>query len=183
MPTVHELVEEYKKLTPQERVAGYLAASAAHAVVGARLRTKYAAVHTDHHEGWNDAESKEFDAAADGIDAWWYAMSEEENKVARRCDGLFLAPLCRGEWPLPGEVPHVIVKEDGGKFEVAHQHAAGSAIVGRGATVLEAVGEYAIQHELLTIKTDPVELVDTKYRVHRSINAAKLVTEGCDRRD
>lgn len=193
MTTIHERTEEIRKLTPQERVALYLAASAAAAAVGARLRAKYAGVQTDHDEGWTDDEQREFEEAG-GCDqeAAWYAMSAEEQNVATRCDALFLSPLCRGEWPVPGEVPPVtdrrdvdgltVCEESPGRF-CASDGKPGAAIVGRGGSPVEAVGDYAINTALVRVRTEPPELVDTRFRLSPDANRARVVLVGCDRRD
>ena len=49
------------KLSPQERIAGYMRASANLAYLGAQLRTKYKNVSTDYYEGWSEEEEKEWD--------------------------------------------------------------------------------------------------------------------------
>ncbi len=59
----------------------------------------------------------------------------------------------------------------------------GSPIVGRGGSALEAIGDFAVQSELLDVRCDPPELVDTKYRLNPKVNAAKLELIGCARRD
>jgi hypothetical protein len=89
--------EEVKKLTPQERVAGYLARSARITEIGARLRVKYGGDDTS----WTAEEEAEWDAACDETDPWWEAMTPEEQAVTRQMAPLFGA-LGRGEnmpWP------------------------------------------------------------------------------------
>jgi hypothetical protein len=77
----------------------------------------------------------------------------------------------------------IVTVAENGVLEAITQGSVGAAVCGRGATVLEAVGDYAIQSGLLKIRCEPAALVDTKYQVSRKVNRAKLVTEGCDRRD
>lgn len=91
---LHEQVEEIKKLPPSLRVAGYLARSARHAELGARLR-----LNGRPDESWTPEEDAEWDRLCDEIDPWWYAMTDEDKAEARKVD-LYLASLCRGEYPM-----------------------------------------------------------------------------------
>lgn len=53
-------------------------------------------------------------------------------------------------------IPAIIVMQDAkGMFTAEPEGACGSPIVGRGASVLEAVGEFAIQTQLVHIKCRP----------------------------
>ena len=91
--------EQIEKLSPQERVAGYLALSAKLAEIGARLRTKHKDVATDYHEGWTGEEEAEWDACTDEMDAWFYAIKGDEWPVIKHVE-VVLAPLTRAEWPI-----------------------------------------------------------------------------------
>ena len=52
---------------------------------------------------------------------------------------------------------------------------------GLGASILEAIGNYALHHKLVEIEqTVPPELLESKYRVHPTINTAKVVLTGKD---
>lgn len=54
----------------------------------------------------------------------------------------------------------VIVTQDGnGKFECCQEGETGSPIVGRGASVLEAVGDWSIQSQTVQIKCSPPALL------------------------
>lgn len=77
----------------------------------------------------------------------------------------------------------LIITADGDALQANRKGAVGAAICGRGATVLEAVGDYAINSRTLKVRTEPAELVDTKFKVSATVNRAKLATEGCPRRD
>jgi len=86
-------ITEIEKLTPQERVAGYLALLAKLSEIGARLRTKY------NDDEWTDEEQAEWDACTDELDPWFYAMKEDEKKAVQVVDSI-LGPLTRAEWPI-----------------------------------------------------------------------------------
>jgi len=87
--------EEIRKLSPQERVAGYLALSAKLAEIGARLRTK----HKGDDEGWTAEEEAEWDACTDELEGWFYAIKEDEKPVIEVVESI-LGPLTRAEWPI-----------------------------------------------------------------------------------
>ena len=90
---------EIKKLSPQERVAGYVRCYAQLAEVGCRLRVRHAHEATNYDEKWTEAEDNEWDKVADEADIWFYALSvEEKQAVAKVMD--VLGQLTRGEWPL-----------------------------------------------------------------------------------
>lgn len=91
--------DEIEKLTPQERVAGYLFRLARLADLGARLRTKYKDVSTDYSEGWNESEQAEWDSFCDDLDDWFYSIKDDEKEVIQRVDSV-LGQLTRAEWPL-----------------------------------------------------------------------------------
>jgi hypothetical protein len=55
--------------------------------------------------------------------------------------------------------------DSAGFLECGEIGACGSPIVGRGASVLEAVGEYAIQTRLVGIKCSPPEILEKHYRL------------------
>jgi hypothetical protein len=87
-------LDYFLALSPVERVAGYLYHSAKLAMVGAKLRK-------DNREDdtWTKEEDAEWEAAAEELDGWWYAMSEEEKTAIEPAD-LILGSITRGEWPL-----------------------------------------------------------------------------------
>lgn len=91
--------DEIEKLTPQERVAGYLFRSARLADLGARLRTKYKDVSTDYYEGWNEQEEAEWDSIVDDLAEWFYAIKEDEKPLISLVESV-LGPLTRAEWPI-----------------------------------------------------------------------------------
>lgn len=90
--TVTEQIAKYRELTSQERMAGYLATSAALAKLGCSLRLNK----TD--EEWTEAETLAWDEIGDESDPWWYSLTGEERKMIYSVD-LFLAALTRGEMP------------------------------------------------------------------------------------
>ena len=85
--------EEIRNLSPVERVAGYLLASAKLAAIGAKLRN-----HKDDAD-WTEDEEAEWGAAADELDPWWYGMSKEEHDAVEDMTAMF-GSITRGEWPL-----------------------------------------------------------------------------------
>lgn len=91
--------EEIKKLTPQERVAGYLARDAKLAEIGCRLRVRHHHESTDYDEKWTPEEEKEWDDACDDIEPWFYALSDEEKQQIWEIVLVF-SQLARGEWPI-----------------------------------------------------------------------------------
>ncbi len=99
--------EEIKKMRPVERVAGYLARMAEIAEVGARLRNGI-------EEDWTTEEESEWDRVVDASDPWYQALTPDEFDAISKFDSEVLAPLCRGEWPLPkplSEIPDLIKRE------------------------------------------------------------------------
>ena len=91
--------EQVAKLTPQERVAGYLFRSAQLADCGARLRTKYKDVSTDYSEGWSEEEELEWDSICDDLDVWWHEIKEDEWPTIHIAESV-LNPLTCAEWPV-----------------------------------------------------------------------------------
>jgi hypothetical protein len=85
--------EEIKNLTTVERIAGFVAASAKLAAVGAKLRKN-----GRQDETWTKEEEAEWDAAADEIDPWWYSLSPVEMDSVRPIEVVF-ASITNGEWP------------------------------------------------------------------------------------
>jgi hypothetical protein len=59
----------------------------------------------------------------------------------------------------------VIVTNKDGDFECAEEGATGMCIVGRGASVTEAVGMWAIYSRLLEVRCDPPEVLQ-EFRVN-----------------
>ena len=55
--------------------------------------------------------------------------------------------------------------DSAGFLECGQVGACGSPTVGRGGSVLEAVGEYAIQTALVGIRCDPPEILEKYYRL------------------
>ena len=92
--------EEIKALTPVERVAGFVLASAKLAVVGARLRKDGRQDDT-----WTDEENAEWDNAADEIDPWSHALTEEDRKHLWNIEHTF-ACITNVQWP-PKEIKHL----------------------------------------------------------------------------
>lgn len=80
------------------------------------------------------------------------------------------------------QLPKLTVTKDADGRFTADAGGPGAQIVGRGGSVLEAVGEYCLQKELVRAVCDPPELVDEEYRIHPDINRSKLVLTGCPRR-
>lgn len=85
--------EEIEKLTPQERVAGYLSHSSQLAYLGARLRV------AKEDEEWTSQEELDWDAAVDALDNWYYSIKEDEWETIKIVESI-LAKLTRGEWPV-----------------------------------------------------------------------------------
>jgi hypothetical protein len=93
--------EEIRKLTPQERIAGFMARDARVAEIGCKLRS-----HKEDEE-WTPEEEKEWDDACDDLDPWWYALSEEEHAAIKEIYLVF-SQLARGEWPI-----NILVQKSG----------------------------------------------------------------------
>jgi len=95
---LQDQIDQISKLSPQERMAGYLARSSEHAVVGARIRK-------DGRDDWSWSieESDEFDTAGEAIDPWWEALSAKERKAVEPA-ALIIARLCRAD-PFPWNEP------------------------------------------------------------------------------
>jgi hypothetical protein len=106
--TLKEEIARIQALPATERVAGYLARNASLAEFGARLRAN-----NRPDSDWSEAEIAQWGALCDELDAWAYALSDEEIRAIEPAS-LILSSLCRGEWPrlISHRVERQAVKRD-----------------------------------------------------------------------
>ena len=91
-------VAEIAALPKILRLSGYIMRMAALDDCGARLRLAHSHENTDYDEKWTAEEDAEWEAHCDGLDNWWYALSEAE-KASMNSVMVYMAHLCRAEDP------------------------------------------------------------------------------------
>ena len=89
--------DQIEKMPSAERVAGFIATSAAVAQAGARLRCKYQG---DDFK-WTKVENKEWDRATEAYYPYYYSLTPDEWKLVGPLQLSWLSALTRGEWPHP----------------------------------------------------------------------------------
>ena len=102
MNNIQLKLNDINKLSPQERVAGYLLRLARIADLGARLRMKYKDVSTNYLDGWNDEEESKWYCLVDDIEDWGRSLEDDERIIVNTVRPIF-DQLTRAEWPIGGK--------------------------------------------------------------------------------